>query len=157
MPEFDVSLSELYLEDETAWLDSMADLIQSGAYSELDYANLREYLTDMARRDRREVESRLVVLILHVLKWVSQPRLRCRSWQSSIIEQRQELTRLASRGVLRNHAEAVLDEVYSEAVERAVAETGLEVSDFPEECAYSLSELLAFDPSFGDSGAEAQA
>jgi len=39
-----------------------------------------------------------------------------------------------SRGVLRNHAEAVLADVYRKAIERAAAETGLPVETFPVEC-----------------------
>lgn len=142
----ELALPELYAEDETAWLDAMADLLGAGAYSELDFASLREYLTDMAKRDRREVESRLVVLVTHVLKWVHQPDQRSRSWQGSIVEQRQELRRLAGRGVLRSHAESVLAEAYQEAVERATVETGLPPEAFPAECAYSVDELLSFDP-----------
>ena len=69
----ELALPELYAEDETAWLDAMADLLAAGAYAELDYASLREYLTDAAQRDRREVESRLVILLAHVFKWVHQP------------------------------------------------------------------------------------
>jgi hypothetical protein len=142
----DVTLADLYEADETAWLDATADLIRRGAYRELDYAHLEEYLSDMARRDRREVESRLVVLIAHVLKWLHQPDQRSRSWQGTVVGQRQELARLVARGVLRNHAEAVLPEMYAEAVERAVAETGLPAQTFPAECPYSLEQLLSFDP-----------
>ncbi len=139
------SLSELYETDETAWLDAMAELIQQGRWSDLDYPHLQEYLTDMARRDRREVESRLTVLILHVLKWFHQPDQRSRSWRGSIIAQRQELSGEVSRGVLRNHAEAVLAEVYARAVERAAAETGLAVESFPSVCPYTLEQLLSPD------------
>ena len=142
----ELALPELYAEDETAWLDAMADLLAAGAYAELDYASLREYLTDAAQRDRREVESRLVILLAHVLKWVHQPEHRTRSWQASIVEQRQELRRLAGRGVLRNHAEVVLADVYREAVERAAVETGRPPQAFPAECGYSVDELLSFDP-----------
>ena len=138
-------LSELYEVDETAWLEAMAELIEQGRWSDLDYAHLQEYLTDMARRDRREVESRLVVLLAHLLKWVHQPDQRSRSWRGTIVEQRQELVRHASRGVLRNHAEAVLSEVYAEAVERAIAETGLPAETFPAECPYTLEQLLSSD------------
>ena len=144
------SLTDLYLADETAWLESMVDRLQSGAYAELDYANLKEYLSDMAGRDRREVESRLVVVLTHILKWAYQPDRRSRSWRSSIIEQRQELARLAARGVLRNHAESVLSDVYSEALERASAETGLPVEHFAAECEYTFDELLFFDPVLPD-------
>ncbi len=139
-------LPELYTEDETAWLDAMVDLLETGAHAELDFASLRAFLSDMAKRDRREVESRLVVLVMHILKWVHQPDHQSRSWRGSIVEQRQELRRLASRGVLRNHAESVLTEVYQEAVERAAVETGLPLKAFPAECAYSVGELLSFDP-----------
>jgi len=136
-------LPDLYESDETAWLEAMADLIERGRWSDLDYGHLKEYLTDMARRDRREVESRLVVLIAHVLKWMYQPDQRTRGWRATIIEQRQELSRLASGGVLRKHAQAVLSAAYADAVERAVAETGLAVASFPSECPYTLDQLLS--------------
>lgn len=142
----ELALPELYAEDETAWLDAMADLLGAGDYAELDFASLREYLTDMAKRDRREVERRLVIRLTHILKWLHQPDQRSRSWQGSIVEQRQELRRLAGRGVLRNHAEAVLADVYREAVERAAVETGRPPQAFPAECGYSVDELLSFDP-----------
>jgi hypothetical protein len=138
-------LSQLYEADETAWLEAMADLIQQGRWSELDYLHLAEYLGDMARRDRREVESRLATLVTHVLKWVHQPERRSRSWHGTIIEQQQELEREVSRGVLRNHAEAVLSPVYARAVKRAAAETGSDAASFPIECPYTLDQLLSLE------------
>ncbi len=146
MTQTDLALPQLYQADETAWLEAMAELIEAGEYSELDYTNLREYLSDMARRDRREVESRLITLLLHILKWEWQPEHRSRSWHGSILEQRQELDGLIGRGVLRNHAEAVLAEVYQKAVARASTETGLPPADFPAECRYTLDEVLAYEP-----------
>lgn len=146
MTRTEPALSELYTDDETAWLEAMAERIGAGDYADLDYVNLREYLSDMARRDRREVKSRLTVLLTHVLKWAHQPGHRSRSWRSSIIEQRQELAGLAGHGVLRNHAEAVLGEAYPDAMERAAAETGLPADAFPAECEYTVDDLLAFEP-----------
>jgi len=74
------ALPDLYEVDETAWLEAMAALLESGRREELDYANLLEYLTDMAKRDRREVKSRLKVLLAHLLRWKYQPELRTGSW-----------------------------------------------------------------------------
>src|SRR5262249_12703110 len=91
---------------ETAWLEAMAELIRQGRLGELDFPHLGEYLADMARRDRREVESRLTVLISHLLKGSSQPDRRSRGWRGTIIAQRQELERALGRGVRRNPAEA---------------------------------------------------
>jgi hypothetical protein len=137
------NLSQLYEADETAWLEAMADLIRDGRCDELDYRHLEEFLTDMARRDRREVTSRLATLLAHVLKWVHQPGHRSRGWLGTIIEQRQELAGLVARGVLRKHAEAVLADAYADARERAGAETGLPAGAFPDACPYSLEQLLS--------------
>lgn len=139
------ALPALYERDETAWLEAMAGLARDGRAEDLDLPHLAEYLSDMARRDRREVESRLVVLLAHLLKWTHQPEQRSRSWRSTVIEQRQELNRLAGRGVLRNHAEAVLAAVYPEAIERAAAETGLATDQFPVACPYTLDQLLTVE------------
>lgn len=139
------SLALLYLEDETAWLEAMADLIRRRDLAALDLGSLGEYLTDMARRDRREVKRRLVVLIAHLLKWEFQPEKRSRSWRTTVLNQRQELSDLASGGVLRTHAEAVLSEAYEDAIELAASETGFPGAAFPPGCPYTLDHLLSID------------
>src|SRR5579872_6220306 len=136
-------LSVLYERDETAWLEAMSELIRLGRLEEVDYPNLAEYLADMARRDRREVESRLTVLMAHALKWAHQPDRRSGGWKGTVVEQRQELEGLVRRGVLRNHAEAVLADAYRKAVERTTAETGLPAQTFTIECPYTLDQLLS--------------
>ena len=55
----------------------------------------------------------------------------------------QQLADLASRGVLRSHAEDVLEEAYGRAVELAVAETSRPFNKFPETCPHNLDALLA--------------
>src|SRR3954469_15109126 len=135
-------LPELYEQDETAWLEAMSELARDGRAEDLDLPHLAEYLSDMARRDRRGGESRVVVLLAHLLKWTHQPGQRSRSWWATVVEQRQELNRLVGRGVLRSHAEGVLAEVYAEAVERAAAETGIPSDLFPGEYPYTLDQLL---------------
>jgi hypothetical protein len=138
-------LPELYEADETAWLEAMAELVQQGRFAEIDYAHLGEYLADMARRDRKEVESRLVVLLAHLLKWAHQTAKRTKSWRGTIVAQRQELEIELGSGVLWNHAECVLDRAYSRALEVAAAETGLSAAIFPTRCPYSLEQLLSPD------------
>ena len=139
------ALPDLYLRDETQWLDIMSRLAGEGRIDELDLPHLAEYLSDMAHRDRREVQSWLVVLITHRLKWEYQPERRSRSSRSTVIEQRQELDSLAGGGVLRRHAEDVLAKAYQDAVERAAAETGLAAVLFPSVCPYTFDGLLVTD------------
>jgi hypothetical protein len=144
------SLAGLYRDDETAWLEAMAELVRRRDLKNLDLDNLGEYLTDMARRDRREVKSRLVVLLAHLLKWEFQPEKRSRSWRTTILHQRQELVDHAGRGVLHAHAEAVLPEAYVNAVELAASETGLSADAFPAECPYTIEQLFAIELSEGE-------
>jgi Domain of unknown function DUF29 len=138
-----VDLSVLYEQDETAWLEAMSVLAASGRFGEMDFRHLSEYLADMAKRDRREVFSRLVVLLSHLLKWEQQPERRSGSWRGTIREQRRELRQLVESGTLRNHAEGVLADAYAEARRQAADETELSLDVFPAENARSLDELLA--------------
>jgi hypothetical protein len=139
------ALAALYELDETAWLEATSELIRESRYDLIDAHSLSEYLADMARRDRREVDSRLIVLLAHILKWLQQPDRRSGGWKATIIEQRQELESLLGRGVLWNHAEATLADAYRKAVERAAAETGLSNETFAEVCPFTLEQLLSVD------------
>src|SRR5271170_5375127 len=125
-------LSVLYEQDETAWLEMMSALAARGRYTEMDYTHLAEYLTDMAKRDRREVFSRLVVLLSHLLKWANQPDRRSGSWRGTILEQQRELRQLLESGTLRSHAAAVFADAYADARKQAAAETGLPRAIFAE-------------------------
>jgi hypothetical protein len=140
-----VKRASLYETDETAWLERMSKLIEERRYKELDYQHLGEYLLDMAKRDRREVFSRLKTLLMHVLKWDYQPRKRSRSWEVTIMNQRFELVEELESGTLRNHALEVLPKAYAQAVKLAAKETGLSLEKFPAECLYTLDDLLTVE------------
>lgn len=136
-------LRSLYQEDETAWLEAMAELVAERRFDELDCENLGEYLHDMARRDRREVYSRLVVLLAHLLKWEHQPQRRSGSWRGTILAQRRELRLLLESATLRNHAVATLTDAYQEAREQAASETELPIGTFPVDCPRTIDELIS--------------
>jgi hypothetical protein len=140
--EVKVPLSELYEADETAWLEESARLVAQRRFEELDVEHLSEYLADMAKRDRREVLSRLTVLLAHLLKWDRQPERRSNSWRATIAMQRDELGDLLESGTLRRHAEEVLERAYARAVRQAALETGAPAESFPPGCPYSLDQAL---------------
>ena len=137
-----LKLETLFATDETAWLEAMSALAAEGRYAEMDYANLSEYLADMARRDRREVFSRLVVLLTHLLKSSHQPDHRGGSWRATIREQRRELRQLLESKTLRNHAAEVFADAYAEARRQAADETELDLGVFPTENQWNLDEAL---------------
>ena len=137
------SLSALYEQDETAWLEIMADLLAHGQFAELDHKHLSEFLTDMAKRDRREVYSRLVVLLCHLLKWDYQPDKQTGSWHATILHQRLELRLLLDSKTLKNHARKVLPDAYADARKQAAHETEIKIGKFPKECAWDVDDLLS--------------
>ncbi len=138
-------LSLLYERDETAWLDVMSALAADGRLAEMDHLNLSEYLAAMAKRDRREVWSRLVVLMTHLLKWDRQPERRGGSWLATILLQRGELRQLLDSGTLDNHAVVTLLEAFADARKRAAAETELPRDQFPTDCPWTVDALIADD------------
>jgi hypothetical protein len=138
----DIPLSDLYEQDETAWLELMADLVAQRRYSELDYQHLSEYLKDMARRDKREVFSRLVILLTHLLKWEHQSEQRSNSWRGTNLSQRRDLNLLLESGSLRRYAGEVLETAYGEAIKQAAAETGLPRETFPTDLPMTLDEVI---------------
>jgi hypothetical protein len=138
-----VSLDVLYEQDETAWLEAMAELIRSDRLDQLDYSNLEGYLEKMARRDRGEVASRLSSLIAQVLKWRSQPERRTGCWKAALEIQQQELAELLESKSLRNHAGEILEKTYANAIKHAVADSGVPVHTFPGACPFTLDALLS--------------
>jgi hypothetical protein len=118
--------------------------------NELDFQNLVEFLESMAISQRREVKSRLITLLAHLLKWRFQPQNRTGGWTATIIHQRVELEDILSSKTLRNHAVDILPKAYLHAVREAAAETGFTQSHFPSECPFSLDFLLGSQLPEGD-------
>jgi len=137
-----VSLSSLYEIDETAWLETMARLVTERRYDELDHDHLSEFLADMARRDKREVLSRLTILLMHLLKWDHQPDHRSRSWKQTIVEQRDELKDLFESRTLEDYRREALPKAYERAMHRASIESGLDETVFPQTCTRSLEQIV---------------
>lgn len=134
-------LAALYVDDETAWLERMAELAAARQVEDMDFENLSEFLRSMAIRDRREVTNRLRVVLTHLLKWDHQETKRSRSWEATIKEQRKRLALLLETETLKQHAIAILPKAYAAAVELAATETGLNPAAFPKKCPYSLDSL----------------
>ena len=140
------SLADLYEADETAWLEVMAKLAAERRAGDFDYDNLCEFLTSMANRDRRELYSRLIILLTHILKWEFQPERRGSSWRTTIRTQQRELRFDVRSGTLRNYGAEVFADCYAAARVDAADETGLPVETFPAVPPWTLPDVLAWEP-----------
>jgi hypothetical protein len=133
-----------YEEDFYAWTVEQSRLLRSGELSAIDAANIAEEIESMGRSDRRELKSRLVVLVMHLLKWAHQPGARSRSWSATIDEQRLQIEGvLAESPSLRPGVAAMLGEVHAIARARAIAETGLADEVFPAACPFAADEVMS--------------
>jgi hypothetical protein len=133
-----------YEEDFYAWTIEQSRLLRSGELSTIDAANIAEEIESMGRSDRRELKSRLVVLVTHLLKWRHQPSARSRNWSATIDEQRLQIEGvLAESPSLRPMAAGILPEAYSIARARAIAETGLADEAFSDTCPFTADEVMS--------------
>ncbi len=100
----------------------------------------------MGRSQRRELSSRLDVLLTHLLKWAFQPVRRGESWICTILEQRRGIALvLRDNPSLRPTLDGVLRDSYAYAVKRAALETGLPATTFPASCPWTLEQVLDED------------
>lgn len=124
-----------------AWTQQQAHFLKTKQSYQIDWQNIAEEIEDMGRSEKRQLESRLEILIMHLLKWQFQPNLRSRSWQLTIKEQRLRLEKLLQKNPsLQSQLTEVIEDIYPLATLSAERETGL--SSFPETCSYSLTEIL---------------
>lgn len=133
----------LYEQDFYEWTQQMASILRNGHIDQLDIENIAEEIESLGRSDKRELRSRLTVLLMHLLKWHYQPERRSNSWKATVTEQRiRILDLLAESPSLVSYLEGETDRCYKNAKALASAETGLNPTTFPQNCPYLLTEVL---------------
>lgn len=140
----------LYDQDFQQWIEQTVQQLRDRSYGSVDWENVIEELDTLGRSERREVGSRLTLILIHLLKWQYQPEQRVYSghiWMSTIDEQRDELQAiLADSPSLKSYLLEVFAEKYATARRRAARQTGLAIATFPE--ASPFTPEAALDPDF---------
>ena len=135
-----------YDDDFYAWAMQQAQLLRAGEFSQLDIENIAEELESMGRSDKRAIESRLEVLLMHLLKWQVQVKFRSPGWSGTIREQRRRIAKLVRESPsLRPVVPQLISEAYFEARDKASQETGLPETSFPADCPFTPEQILAED------------
>jgi len=133
-----------YNQDVLAWATEQARLLRAGQFDQLDIEHIADEVEDVGKSEKRELASRMAVLLAHFLKWQFQPTHRGTSWERTMREQRKQVLRklkeTPSLSPLLNDPEWG-EGVWSDAVTLAIAETGLDA--FPEACPWSFAGVLA--------------
>ena len=81
----------LHDQDFYARANERAALLRAGRVSEADIEHIAEEIESMGKTEKRELVSRLTILLLHLLKWQFQPGLREASWRTSINNWRDDI------------------------------------------------------------------
>ncbi|MEC4592776.1 MULTISPECIES: DUF29 domain-containing protein [Nitrospirillum] len=140
------SRNSLYDQDFYAWATEQAALLRAGKVADADIAHIAEEIESMGRTEKRELVSRLTVLLLHLLKWQFQPAHRGPSWRLSIANARDDLTdHLADNPSLKSQLDVSITSAYRRAHRQASVETGYPENRFPESCPWTFSQFMAED------------
>jgi hypothetical protein len=127
----------LYERDLDLWLEMVIVQLKAGDFHNLDVENLIEELEGLSGSNKREIESRLIRLIEHILKrcYVNMPDCY-RGWEVTIINQRDKLRRLLRQSPsLKRYFLQSFDESFDTALE--LVRTEYDQTNFPDTWQFS--------------------
>lgn len=111
--------TDLYEQDLVLWYEETITRLKQRDFNELDIDNLIEEIESLANRERRELKSRLFVLLCHYLKRLYVPSVQdYRGWENTIWEQQRQIRYiLKDSPSLKNYVQAQFAEIWSDALE----------------------------------------
>lgn len=133
-----------YETDVIAWANEQAAFIRSGRFDLLDLEHIADEIEDVGKSEQREFESRMAVLLAHLIKWQYQPSHRGKSWARTIKDQRNMLLRrLSKTPSLKPDLENpdFWSESWADAARIAENETGI-LNVFPESCPWDFDQIM---------------
>lgn len=110
--------ASLYDQDQYLWLEDMVMRLKARDFQGLDVEHLIEEMEILAGRDRAEIESRLIVLWVHLLKRIYiNNTYDNRGWEVTIREQRRQLIiALRQSPSLKRYFLKILDQTWQDAL-----------------------------------------
>ena len=138
-----INTKTLYEQDFNLWLEETVNLLKTRQLERVDYENLIEEIESMGISHKNALESNLMQVLMHLLKWQYQKEKRTNSWRYSIIEHRDRLERaLRDSPSLKRYFDDVLENCYQKARRFASEETGLDIKTFPVDLPFTKEQIL---------------
>lgn len=142
MHRLPVAMSKLYDADFYTWAMDQADAARRRSANEMDWDNLAEELETLGRSEKRELYSRYVILLHHLLKWRYQPKRRSRSWEVSIRNARDDLDRhMRDNPGLKPFEPEEFSSAYRKARRNAAFEMKIDENDIPETSPFLIEQV----------------
>lgn len=138
-----VNSQTLYEQDFYLWTKAIVQHLKENRFNDIDIPNLIAEIESMGKSEKRELKSRLIVLLIHLIKWQYQPEKRSESWRSTITEQRICIEALLEDSLsLQPLLIEIFPDCYEKARSKASEETGIKLNFFPQESPFTLDETL---------------
>ncbi|MXP50283.1 DUF29 domain-containing protein [Pantoea sp. Eser] len=135
-----------YDSDVVAWASEQAALLRAGKLSQIDIKNIAEEIEDVGKSEKRELASRMAVLLAHLLKWKFQPTHRGKSWELTIKGHRDLIVRRLNKTPSLKNALSDpewLADVWFDARADSSKETGIGLDIFPEDSIWTTDTTLS--------------
>jgi len=104
---------------------------------------LEELIEALSRSEKRALKSQLVRLMLHIIKWHSQPERRSWSWVASIKDAREEISDIQEENPSLN--DAVIDSLWDKAFAMAKRDAQAEMGKKSDVQGLSWQQVFADD------------
>jgi hypothetical protein len=132
-----IARKSLYESDYLLWTQETIAKLKARDFEHVDFENLIEEIEDLGRSYRDELESRLDVLLSHILKRLYVPLANdYNGWERTIREQRKQIRRrLEKSPSLKNYLAEIFDKIWQDVI-KEVRE------DYPQ---YEFPDLWQFD------------
>jgi hypothetical protein len=132
-----IARKSLYESDYLLWTQETIAKLRAKDFDRVDFDSLIEEIEDLGRSYRDELESRLDVLLSHILKRLYIPLVNdYNGWERTIREQRKQIRRrLEKSPSLKNYLSEIFDKIWQDAL-KEVRE------DYPQ---YKSPDLWQFD------------
>jgi len=139
-------MTTLYETDFVEWTEQQVQLLRAEEFEKVDWTNVIEEIESLGATQKREVKNRLVILLMHLLKWQFQESHRSRSWNITIDNQRIDIeVVLGDNPSLRAHLPEFVASAYPIAIRKTAVETELPRTTFPPACPYTLEQIMDED------------
>ncbi len=143
------AVSTLYETDFSLWIQHTVEALKQQDFDRVDWDNLIEEVESMGRREKRELKSRLLVILEHLLKlmfWKSEKPQNAKGWRNTVIEQCNQVDLiLEDSPSLKPWLVESFVESYAKARQQTLQKYGLPGDLFPTQPPFSLEDVLNAD------------
>lgn len=135
----------IYEKDFFKWTKSQVSLLKKRNLDELDIDNLIEEIESLGGRDKRELKSHVIRLLMHLLKmkYQSEKQLDSNFLDHLLNYSKREVQLIIEQSPsLRNELKKSYEKSYEKARKEASSDTGLNINKFPIKNPWSLEDLF---------------